>query len=466
MNILHWLDSLYDSLFYKQPDPEAELLRRLTRIATREANAIDDLFLKHEVEARIDRKNVVASDTGGFIRYKVQNGSRVSKLTGLEDDISQIVSEIRNDDVTVKIRKPRIVIELPYPLDRKTLEWADAPISSLRKFQALAGMDYTTLQVAPIIIDWSDPSTSNLLVSGETGSGKTNGLIEIVLSLASSTPACEAQFIILDPKFSPAISALKGLPHVTVYNEPDDCAMALAVVKAEVNRRKRRPDSRKLFLVVEELSELRIEAGGNKEQGTLFDQLKSIAQIGREQGVHVIACTQKAIVEVIDTVVRANLPIRLAFKVGTVKESEIATGLTDVDCSRLPGLGAGYYVRNGRAQRLQTHYIDPEELYGVIADIAAVSGEPYRIPMGAEPATGAVLPDGVTMAHIDQVLEAYTMDQLFKDDGTLQRGMKAKVIRLLLGDGAATGGANDQFATKIFEYIRTNPPASGNTLPA
>ena len=156
----------------------------------------------------------------------------------------------------------------------------------------------------------------------------------------------------------------------------------------------------------------------------------------------------------------------LAFKVGTVKESEIATGLTDVDCSRLPGLGAGYYVRNGRAQRLQTHYIDPEELYGVIAAIAAVSGEPYRIPMGAEPVTVAGLPDGVTLAQVDTVLEAYTMDQLFKDDGTLQRGMKAKVIRLLLGADAATGGANDQFATKIFEYIRTNPPASGNTQPA
>jgi len=455
MNILHWLDSLYDSLFYKQPDPEAELLRRLTRIATREANAMDDLFLKHGVEARIDRRTVVASDTGGFIRYKVQNGSRVSKLTGLEDDISQVVSELRNDDVTVKIRKPRIVVELPYPLERKTLEWADAPISSLRKFQAIAGTDYTTLQVAPIIIDWSDPSTSNLLVSGETGSGKTNGLIEIVLSLASSTPANEMQVIVLDPKFSPSISALRDLPHVTVYSEPDDCAMALAAVKAEVNRRKRRPDSRKLFLVVEELSELMIEAGGSKERGTLFDQLKSIAQIGREQGVHVIACTQKATVEVIDTVVRANLPIRLAFKVGTVKESEIATGLTDVDCSRLPGLGAGYYVRNGRAQRLQTHYIDPEELYGVIADIAAGSGEPYCIPMGAEPVTSAVLPANITQAQIDLIVETYSHDQLFDNEGGPKRGIKT-ALRKLPNIGAPSGGAGQDWVDSILDYIYKN----------
>ena len=104
MNFRHWLDAIYDQVLGKPTDPDAELLRRLTRTITREVNAIDDLFAKYEIDARIDRNAVTASDTGGFVRYRVQNSSKVSKLTSLEDDIAQLVSELRDDDVTVKIR--------------------------------------------------------------------------------------------------------------------------------------------------------------------------------------------------------------------------------------------------------------------------------------------------------------------------------------------------------------------------
>lgn len=460
MKILHWLDSLYDSLFNKPLDPDADLKRRLTSIATREINAIDELFIKYGVDAHIDRDNVVISDTGGFVRYKIVNGSKVSKLVGYEDDIAQVISELRGDDVPVKIRKPSMIIELPYPLERKTLEWDDAPVGSLRPFQAIVGTDYTTVNVAPVIIDWSDPSTSNLLVSGETGSGKTNGLLEIILSLAYSTPANKAQFVIVDPKFSPAISALRGLPHATVYNEQEDCANALAAVKAELDRRKRKPDSRKLFLVVEELSELMIEAGSKDDKTAMIEQMKSISQIGRELGVHVIACTQKAVVSTVDTVMRANLPIRLAFKVGTKEESKVATGLEDVDCTRLPGSGAAYYVRNGRAQRVQTHYLSPDRLYGLIAEIAAANkGGAYRIPVVGPEAIADELPEGVTQEQMDAVLSSFGLDEIFDDTGKQKRGMKAKIIRLLFGENATTGGANDQVATKILTHIRTKAPA-------
>lgn len=454
MQIKQWFQAIYDQLFNQPADPDAELISRLTRILTREINAIDDLFIKYEVDARIDRADVAVSDTGGFVRYKVINSAKVSKLTSLEDDISQIVSELRNDDVRVKIRKPRLIIELPYPFEPKTLEWADAPTARLRPFQALAGMDYTTINVSPVIVDWTDKSTSNVLVSGETGSGKTNGLLEVILSLAYSTSPADAHIAIIDPKFSPAINALRGLPHVAIYNEPDDCARAIAAIKAEVNRRKRRPDKRKVFLVVEELSELRIEAGSDKAD--LFEQMKSIAQIGREQGIHVIACTQKAVVEVVDTVLRANLPIRLAFKVGTSKESEVATGLTDVDCVRLPGRGAGYFVRNGRAQRVQTHFIDDEQIFDFVDEIAAkhAGSDTYRILMTTEVnASSESLPALVTRDHVDIILDAFSLGDLFADDGSPVRGAKAKVIRLIHGEDATRGGANDQWANNILSYI-------------
>lgn len=447
-----WLSDL----FYPPLNEYQALKKRINRIATNESNAIDDLFIRHKIEARVDRKHVDASPTGGFIRYKLVNSSRVNKLVGLEDDLALIISEMRDTEVSVKIRKPRMVLELPYPLERMVLDWSMANLKVLGKYQALVGMDYTSLQVEPVVIDWSNPSTSNMLVSGETGSGKTNCLIEIALSLANVTPARDAQFIIIDPKFSPSLSMLRRLPHVTVYNEPEDCALALAAVKAEVNRRKRRPDKRKVFLFVEEIAELMIEAGGSKNRDTLFEQLKSIAQIGREQGVHVVACTQKATVEVIDTIVRANLPIRIAFKVGTVKESEIATGLPDVDCSRLPGKGAAYYVRDGFVQRIQTHHVSPEALKIEITEIAQRDrSAPYRIGIEDEVTAAATgLPDGITQEQLDKVLDTYSIEELFDTEGKLVRGIRIKIVTLLFGPNAASGGPNYTKVSKILDFIR------------
>lgn len=453
MNIRHWLDTLYDQWFNQPVDPDADLLRRLTRIITREVNAIDDLFAKYDVDAHIDRRTVMASDTGGVVRYRVINSAKVAKLTSLEDDIAKIISELRDEDVEVRIRKPRLIIELPYPLARRALSWEDAPIQQLRPFQALAGMDYTTLDATPILIDWTEGSTSNVLVSGETGSGKTNGLMEIILSLAAGTPPDAVHFVIIDPKFSPAINALRGLPHIAIYNEPEDCAAAISAVKAEVNRRKRRPDKRKLFLVVEELAELMIEAGN--EKGSLFEEMKSAAQIGRELGVHLIACTQKAVVEVIDTVLRANLPIRLAFKVGTRKESEVATGSTDVACDQLPGLGAAYYVCNGRARRVQTHYIDPQAIYDIVDTIATkhASVTPYRLPLSPTETPPVGLPSNVTQAQVDRVLDTLSLAELFDETGKARRGVKAQIIKLIHGNDAPRGGANDAWASNLLDYL-------------
>jgi DNA segregation ATPase FtsK/SpoIIIE, S-DNA-T family len=432
---------------------ENERQRQITRLLTREVNAIDDLFLKYAVDARIDRQNVTASDTGGFVRYRIRNSAKVSKLTSLEDDLAQLISELRDEDVRVRIRKPRLIIELPYPLERRTLMWEDAPLQRLRPFQALAGMDYSALEVAPVIVDWSGHRTSNMLVSGETGSGKTNGLLEIILSLSYGTSPSEVHFVIIDPKFSPSINALRGLPHVSIYNEPSECALAIEAVKLEVNRRKRRPDKRKLFLVCEELSELMIEAGSDKS--TLFEQMKSVAQIGRELGVHLIACTQKAVVEVVDTVLRANLPLRLAFRVGTSDESRVATGLTDVDCVRLPGSGAGYFVRDGRERRIQTHYLDPDGIFDVVDGIAAqwLADTPYRIVTQNAVVEEDDLPATVTQDQVDLILGSMEMGELFADDGTPIRGVKSRIIALVHGADAPRGGANNLWANLILGYI-------------
>lgn len=449
MSIKHWIDAIYDQLFNQQEDPDAELLRKLTRLTTREANAIDDLFMRHEVDARIDRRYVVCSDTGGFIRYKVLNTGKVSKLTTLNDDLSMLISELRDADVTVKVRKPRLTIEVPYPLDVRTLDWEVAPVGSLRKFQALAGIDYSALDVAPIILDWSRGDT-NLLIGGTTGGGKTNQVKLILLSLAYGTSPGDAHIVVVNPKGISALNSLRELPHVSVYNEQADCAKAIAMVYEEKERRLHRKDSRKIFLVVEELAEFL-----SKEAGAASDQLRSIAQIGRECGIHLIATTQKPHSDVFDSILKANLPIRVAFQVTSQSDMKVITGLDNIEWQALREKGSAFFVRDGRERRIQTHLISDDDI-GPIADgIAAkwLAAEPYRIGVDQRPKVADGLPVGVTQEQVDRVLGNFSLDDIFDADGNPKRGVKTQLIRYAFGNDATTGGANNQWATSLIGYL-------------
>lgn len=435
-----------------QPDPNAELVRKLKPLLLREVNAIDAVFEQNKVEAQIDRQNIQALPAAGIVRMRVVNGAKVSKITSLEDDLSLCISELRGDDVTVKVRKPRLIIELPYPLEREILEWENAP--TLGPLQAFCGMDYTALTVAPVVIDWSDKAVSNVLVSGTTGSGKTNGLIALVASLARSTSPRDAQIIILDPKFS--LGVLNVLPHVTLAREPEDIAAAIAAVKAEINRRKRRRDPRKVFLVCEEIAELFYEAGDGK--GQLIEQLKSIVQVGRELGVHVIACTQKATTTVVDTVLKSNLPIRLAFKVASREESTVATGQDGMGADRLTGKGAALFVNDGARRLIQTYLIDTEELPETLAAIAVqwVGVDCYRIRMDVEAGpVGRELPANVTQEQVDAVLEKFGKAGIFDDDGHPIYGIKIKIIKHIHGDKAKSAGHMTAWVDAIVSYVAT-----------
>jgi DNA segregation ATPase FtsK/SpoIIIE-like protein len=161
------------------------------------------------------------------------------------------------------------------------------------------------------------------------------------------------------------------------------------------------------------------------------------------------------VVEVVDTVLRANLPLRLAFRVGTSDESRVATGLTDVDCVRLPGSGAGYFVRDGRERRIQTHYLDPDGIFDVVDGIAAqwLADTPYRIVTQNAVVEEDDLPATVTQDQVDLILGSMEMGELFADDGTPIRGVKSRIIALVHGADAPRGGANNLWANLILGYI-------------
>lgn len=424
-------------------------------IAAKEIKVINRTFQALGIKATVDFRNVTASDTGNFIRYPLIAYGKLSTINTVVDDLRVAVSSHRGIETDVALHNRYVLyLEMTYPLPSRPLEWRDAAIDGLQPFQALLGMDYTSTQPKPLVIDFGRRHIASGLIAGATGSGKTTLIASAITSLCHATSPADLQIVFVDPKRDEDWTALCGLPHVTMYNEPEACAVAIASVRAELERRKSQPDARKLILIIDEYADLRNTVYGDQVDG----DIAAITAIGRSKNVHVLLATQKPTVEVVDTVAKGNLTTRIGGMVLTAKESEIAMGRGGIGCEHLPGMGSFYAtIGGGRVQRLQSYLLEGEQLDAAIDGISARWGRvrPYRIEMTAEVQTAQ--PVGATGqdAELQRVLAEYAYEEIFDEDRNLQRGIKSEIAKFLFGDDATFSGTVQRTVNRVVKRLET-----------
>ena len=170
------------------------------------------------------------------------------------------------------------------------------------------------------------------LVAGTTGSGKSELLTTLIMSLALNFPPDKAAFFLIDYKGGGMSNLFRELPHLlgSISNlSKAESKRAEIALKSENMRRQKVfaqsgvnniNDYTKLydagtvaeplphiFIVVDEFAELR------KEEPDFMDRLISVSQVGRSLGMHLILATQKP-AGVVDERIRANSRFRIALR--------------------------------------------------------------------------------------------------------------------------------------------------------
>jgi DNA segregation ATPase FtsK/SpoIIIE-like protein len=428
---------------------------RLGRQAAKEVTLIHDLFDRLGINAAININAIVASDTGGFIRYPLLPGCRVSAITSIKADLETAISMHRGIEIAVNIRQPMLALEIPFPGERRPLFWSDANLDKLKPLQMLLGMDYTSDNPSPLVMDLNNGAIGHGLISGATRSGKTKLISLMINSICRTTGPDKILAIFIDPKWDENFTALTGLPHVLVVNEPDECAAMIGAVRAELNRRKRNPTHEKIVLIIDEYADLR----GNlsKEAIAQLDaDVTSIASIGASKHVHLFMATQKPVVEVVDTVAKGNLTTRIGGAVTTPEESRIAMGQPGVGCDALEGKGSFYVsVARGPIRRIQAYLLDGAELDQAVMETAQrwAGVEPYRIyvPEAGEGGEESHNPD---QAYASKLLDALAYDQLFGEDGKPRPKVKTKAAKILFGPDAEMTGTQGRVVNRVFALIK------------
>lgn len=180
------------------------------------------------------------------------------------------------------------------------------------------------------------------IVTGTTGTGKSELLVTWVTALCRSYGPEEVTFVLADFKGGTAFEPLQALAQVVAVItdlDEEEARRGVGSLTAELRRREavlaaagardiREVDSPRLVIVVDEFAALLQE---HAELGAVFTD---IAARGRALGMHVIIGTQRAS-GVIRDALAANCPLRLSLRVTDAADSRAVVG-TDA-AAELPG---------------------------------------------------------------------------------------------------------------------------------
>src|SRR5437773_2619564 len=224
----------------------------------------------------------------------------------------------------------------------------------------------------------------HLLIAGATGQGKSACINALITSLLFQVTPEHMRLLLSDPK-RVELTGYNGLPHLAlpVLVESHQAAAALRWAVAEMDRRYKmfsaegvrniaaynEKASQKLarslpyvVIVIDELADLMMVAAGEIEE-----LICRIAQLARAVGIHLIIATQRPSTDIITGLIKANIPSRIAFAVGSQVDSRVI--LDSGGAEKLLGRGDMLYqpVDAGKPTRIQGAFVSDPEVEGVVS---------------------------------------------------------------------------------------------------
>lgn len=325
-------------------------------------------------------------------------GTKVSKITGLADDIKLNMAAA---DVRIEAPIPgkaAVGIEIPNKenatvmfrdlIEHKNFKEAQSKISFA------VGKD---LSGDTIVADIG--KMPHMLIAGSTGSGKSVCINTLIMSIIYKATPDEVKLIMVDPKVV-ELSVYNGIPHlmIPVVTDPKKAAAALnwgvsemtdrynkfaelgvrdlkgynrkiseMPVESEDERPKKLPQ---IVIIVDELADLMMVASKEVEEA-----ICRLAQLARAAGIHLIIATQRPSVDVITGLIKANMPSRVAFAVSSGTDSRTILDMNGAE--KLLGKGDMLFYPQGlpKPTRLQGAFISDEEIEGIVDFLKEQAGE-------------------------------------------------------------------------------------------
>ena len=293
-------------------------------------------------------------------------GVRSSRLNLIADDLARLM-KVETCRVAPDFINGAILLEMAKGV-RTPVKFWDVMRTQSNKvgLPLVLGVDTEGM---PVVADLT--TMPHLLLAGTTGSGKSMMLNSIILSLMIYNSPKDCRLLLIDPKVLEFVSYTDAKHlHVPPVTTPDNAIVALKMTVMEMEERYRllaaarcrniaeyrakaasTPGMKNMpyfVVIVDEMADLMQTAGKVVESA-----VQRIAQLARAAGIHLIMATQRPSVDVITGVIKANFPVRMAFKVASKIDSRVI--LDTVGAEKLLGKGDALVTLPTSANPVRVH---------------------------------------------------------------------------------------------------------------
>ena len=334
----------------------------------------------------ITAKVVNATQGPTVTRYEIEPapGVKVSRIVNLTDDIA------------LNLAAQHIRMEAPIP--GKSAIGIEVPNKTTEAVRLRDVLDCSDFKDArggipvglgkdiagkPVITDLA--KMPHLLVAGTTGSGKSVCVNTLISSILFSRKPEEVKLLLIDPKMV-ELSIYNGIPHL-MAPVVTDMKKAAAVLRWAVREMEARykafaasgkrdiksyneahPKAAMplIVLIIDELADLMMTAPDDIEES-----ISRLAQMARAAGIHMVLATQRPSVNVITGSIKANVPSRISFAVGSQIDSR--TILDMAGAEKLLGKGDMLFAPIGANKpiRVQGAFISDDEVEHLVEFVKA-----------------------------------------------------------------------------------------------
>jgi S-DNA-T family DNA segregation ATPase FtsK/SpoIIIE len=327
----------------------------MTRIVSKDylefqADRIEAVLASHRIPVRVHGGAV----SPRWMRFLVATapGARLSVVRNLSEEIAMALG---TDNVRIARDGHDLAVEVP----RSDPE----PVMLLPLLHSLPDIPPHTACLGladdgrPLLLRLPSPDVTHVLVAGATGSGKTELMRTIAISLALTNRQRHLQLALIDTK-ARGFTPLVNLPHL--MTAPAFDATSAVEVLEWLNEEMDRRDAQgvtlpRIAIMVDEVVDLLMVGGKPIEEALI-----RLAQRGREAGLHLIVGAQKPSAGILGAV-KANLPVRLVGRVASADDARVASGVSASGAEKLSGGGDFIAVAGGQVTRFQTAYLSAHD---------------------------------------------------------------------------------------------------------
>lgn len=323
---------------------------------------------------------------------EIASGTRVNKITSI------------NREIALALAKKDVRIEAPIPGKNTVgIEFANDVATPVCFYEIISSKQMMNAMDKKLMVPLGKSimgdigvceinKMPHMLIAGTTGSGKSVCVNGIICSILMRARPDEVKLVMVDPKVV-ELSVYNGVPHLMcpVVSDPKKAAVALAKMVAEMERRYETFSETKtkniesynayidkwneehkadgatkaklpyIVVIIDELADLMMVAAKEVE-----DSILRITQKARAAGIHLIVATQRPSTDVITGLIKANIPSRISFAVGSGIDSR--TILDQTGAEKLLGKGDMLFLPIGvnSPTRIQGSFITDDEIKRII----------------------------------------------------------------------------------------------------